>query len=302
MLVSRRYHMAGPRDVEHLERMRQAAQLEPGLYCVLADGRVRHVPQPRRDRKIAAETGRDVVGAPLAVLPWVAPADVTARRGMLEWSGTGALVGSLDTRGLLDAFVPLADAPDDAVAAFARRYGVLGCCRHGEPFPHVRDAQGERCPVGDRGRDPLATWRALAMDARDILMSARVSVDPVRRYPFPLSAALSHVEDRWLRRAAPRLAVAVAPVHRRMRRGDPVPPPVVAIGHDGFGLFAALAVQLLVAVQGAEGLASCASCQRPFFPRVRRRTGQRRYCTACGLAAARRNATRVWRARQRGTR
>src|SRR5262245_47356558 len=36
--------------------------------------------------------------------------------------------------GLLEGFIKLADAPDEAILAYARRWGPLWLCKHGDPF------------------------------------------------------------------------------------------------------------------------------------------------------------------------
>ena len=61
-------------------------------------------------------------------------------------------------------------------------------------------------------------------------------------------------------------------------------------------LFAALTLQLVLAVADAGRLAICASCQRPYFPRRKPPRGRRSYCSQCGLRAAWRDAKRRQRA------
>lgn len=64
------------------------------------------------------------------------------------------------------------------------------------------------------------------------------------------------------------------------------------------GLFAALAVQTLMAACRSEGLYVCHGCGRPFAlgPTERRRqAGRNTYCPDCGLRAARRDASERWR-------
>jgi DNA-directed RNA polymerase subunit RPC12/RpoP len=64
-------------------------------------------------------------------------------------------------------FIDLYDAPDTAILVFARRYGVLGVCEHGQPgvhsrcFPHIWEVRpGEEPGQSIRwSADPLATWR-----------------------------------------------------------------------------------------------------------------------------------------------
>jgi hypothetical protein len=195
-----------------------------------------------------------------------------------------------DSGGLLGRFVALRDAPDDQIAAFARLYGVLGICKHGRPWPHAEDmASGHLlvCPWVRRGDDggaePLAAWRALAAQAAALL-------EEMASHPDRSAVNLDAVEDHWLRPAHVRLSV---------EGGRPCFGPLAADGLR-FGLFGALAVQLLAVGIGARAVRNCDGCHALFFegPTMPRQPGRRMWCAACRLKA-RAAAARNYRARKR---
>jgi hypothetical protein len=72
------------------------------------------------------------------------------------------------------------------------------------------------------------------------------------------------------------------------------------ITFEGYGLFRALAVQLLAVVSGT-GWDICSGCRRIFDPGLRRRNPyRRRYCDECRAAGVQfRDASREWRRRQK---
>ncbi len=70
-------------------------------------------------------------------------------------------------------------------------------------------------------------------------------------------------------------------------------------GGPGGGLFAALALQLLIAVTGTRGLAICTACTRPYAPKRRPNPNRRNYCQKCAHKTAVRDATRDWAIRKR---
>jgi hypothetical protein len=87
---------------------------------------------------------------------------------------------------LLEEFVRLADGPDMAIANYARKWGVLGICRHGLPRTHRRTAVGTHSDCNlllyesdsnfpdQMGWEPLEAWRDFALKAQSILDVAAV--------------------------------------------------------------------------------------------------------------------------------
>src|SRR5262245_30559731 len=72
---------------------------------------------------------------PIGANSWVLPNRLElAGNRLLWWPGVGPMPAHAESRrGLLRQFQRLADAPDEAVLRFARRWAVLGVCRHGLP-------------------------------------------------------------------------------------------------------------------------------------------------------------------------
>ena len=65
---------------------------------------------------------------------------------------------------------------------------------------------------------------------------------------------------------------------------------------DGYGLFGALAVQIMFDCSRTDGLAVCSSCGTPFLPGPRRpRRDRNIYCSDCGIRAATRDAAARYR-------
>lgn len=86
--------------------------------------------------------------------------------------------------GCLDEFIKLADAPPERVRDFARRWGVLGICAHGDPYPHRSGPDGGCHPLGvptlgpafdpsgSLAWDALRPWYRYARKARAIVSAA----------------------------------------------------------------------------------------------------------------------------------
>jgi hypothetical protein len=119
----------------------------------------------------------------LATVPteWLVPQQLSVDRARLCWRPTRPSAGIPPVTyaytkrapgpGLLEQFVALGDATDDAILAYARQWGVLVICAHGLPASH-----SERCrPLALPRRhayifwEPLASWRFFARQARRIL-------------------------------------------------------------------------------------------------------------------------------------
>jgi hypothetical protein len=103
-------------------------------------------------------------------------------------------------KGFLNDFIALADAPDEQIAAYARKWGVLGVCSHGcartHP-PHLGATgmlSGHCTPLGwehcapperafTRAHEPLQYWRCLARQARGMLQLASALHRGVASHP-----------------------------------------------------------------------------------------------------------------------
>jgi transposase-like protein len=64
-----------------------------------------------------------------------------------------------------------------------------------------------------------------------------------------------------------------------------------------YGLFGALAVQLILAIGGSDGVVFCSGCGKAYLPKRRPKSRQRNYCADCGRRAALRDAATAYRRR-----
>lgn len=245
---------------------------------------------PEEDHNLASRHHRARLGSPIPFGMGCAPRVVNVEGSDLVWRDLGGDILH-DSEGLLGRFVALRDGPAEQIAAFARLYGVLGLCKDGRPYPHARDMRNGSlivCPWHARedggGAEPLAAWRKLAAQAAALL-------EEMASHPDRSAIHLYAVEDSWLRPAHVRLSVD---------GGRPCFGPLAADGLR-FGLFGALAVQLLAVGIGAHAVRKCDGCSALFFEarEVPRQPGKRAFCKACGRREAVAAATRAYRARQK---
>jgi hypothetical protein len=220
--------------------------------------------------------------------------------------------------GLLNDFLGLADAPEEHIRAFALRWGVLGTCRHGLPSPHgsldalpssiwrLLRAPEDWPSVGTRGKselvpvarrrgwfaEPLAHWRALSRRAGSILLCAAHLEDPHGRknplgpppwndlldnYPWPQETGFASDVARLLLGWLVDGCLRVADV--RVALGWPRSGPRPFL--EARSPFAAVVLDLTLAVCRSNGFALCFSCGEPYLPRRRPSIGRRNYCPTC---------------------
>jgi hypothetical protein len=256
---------------------------------------------------------------PVTTEGWRVPAVVELEGTHLRWSFCdGDQLGKVISPrpGLLEAFVALVDASPEAIRDYARKWGVLWICDHGVPAGHsmprlpLEDVMNELTEVrGVRGceprgwpnacLEPVAAWYRLAREAHSILnvVAKLREKKPSQRGDWqmvvsriwhgmdgghPWLDALNQPENtisargfiensvnRWLGYGA------VQPILVWSTKKHPT------ITFDGYGLFGALALQLLGVVSGG-GWDICSACGRMFDPSPRRRNPNRRhYCNEC---------------------
>lgn len=196
-------------------------------------------------------------------------------------------------RDLLARFVALVDAGDESFLEFARRFGLLGLCRHGLPWTHNPQC---RPRYGERHREPLTRWRAFASAARATLRVAaslhqgeRPAIDDLPAAAGPVllgvgsagrSAAQHLIQScvtTWLKFGDVRPIFSWPTGFRARLPGNGQPR--VTLG--GGSLFAALALQLLMAVSLSDGLAVCSGCNTTYPVHRRPAAGRRNYCPRC---------------------
>jgi hypothetical protein len=188
-----------------------------------------------------------------------------------------------------------------------RRSSVGRPCR---PRPVSKDSPW-------RGWEPISAWRQYSGHARAILRTAARAREGDLRwrqdewdalwgfsFPAPQGVARSHAEiwellagfvNDWLEVGNVRPTLLQTP-----RRDAPTIVLATEWNHNvhEFGLFGAIAVQLMFAVSGERGLAWCAGCGEPFEPSRRLTPSRRHFCAACGRKAMMRAASADYRARR----
>ncbi len=224
--------------------------------------------------------------------------------------------------GLLDAFVRLATASDEAILRFAQQYGPLELCMHELPIGHPpgwvdprRGGSPKRRTRSDLKplciqwmRDqPVETYRQKARELQALLRVAATlgrgaTVPKVRDEDWALvtrkrastavkrADVLAAVADRvngWL------INGRVQPIVRWSEAGS------LRIEFSGIGMWWSLGQQLAFAVVRVGGIATCHGCGVLFTPSRRPREDQRSWCLRKPCRrAARRQAMEDWRAKK----
>jgi hypothetical protein len=268
---------------------------------------------------------------------WSYVTDVRLHKGCLVWShakripagGQWLLDGHVarqaivtrrqaehDGRGILDEFLALSAAPDEAVLEYARTWGVLELCGHNLPACHeyafrrylllpsplsLQKAMRVEPPPDPRqcpplGREPLTTWRFFAGQAQSMLnIAANLQGD-----------RLGALED-WSKL----LCKGVTPAHGldahrsclrdsieewlKLGRVKPMIDDLTgALTWTGADLFGELAVQIALASKSIDGQVFCVACGKAYKPRRRVTKRGYNYCPAleCQRQAAAQRAQR----------
>jgi hypothetical protein len=220
---------------------------------------------------------------------------------------------------ILDGFLRLADATDEQITKFAKRWGPLYLCEHGLPASHNPEYDEHtffptpRCEpedfTGRAGSESLDAWRVLSRKANAIVHLAQAlgaakrgaskdwqtlipSLRDDASYEPPAPALLlALLANRWVRDAQIHLLV-------KIRQGVPV----LRYGSDdifGYGaLFGALGIQLLLRITGPQAEVPCSACGAPYKPSRRPAASKANYCPKCGHPEAVRRAKFAMRQRQ----
>ncbi|MGO9451559.1 MAG: hypothetical protein ACLQDV_11025 [Candidatus Binataceae bacterium] len=205
---------------------------------------------------------------------------------------------------LLTRFIELADASDDKILAYARQYGRLGLCKHGE-LQHLASDYPDcgQSGLGGKFVEPVGRWRENANRVRALLnaiaqFSKNGKVSDQTLIALNPKLALSAAALRKARTTSWSFIVAWTQTWLRACRVLPV------ILYDSRskrfhvrlrgrpGLGSALALQLMTLSGQSKGIAICSSCARPFPPRRRPSAARESYCSKCGIRAAWRDAQR----------
>jgi hypothetical protein len=261
------------------------------------------------------------LGRRLPVVGWDVPRWVSVREERLEYRYIG-LKGSSQQRWVrpqrefLEKFLQLAEAPAEKILAYARNWGVLEICEHNLPashqpgaFPSDSGVPGCRPLQTEEGRwwEPLDAWRRLARRLQGLLNVAtgayegRASQrrDWERIVPDEPEEQLDNntvQSDRFSVAYYLNWEVRLARVRLRCIWDGDVPD--IKLGGDG--LYAALVVQTVYAVNQSEGIATCTACGSAYAPKRQPNPNRARYCDACRKTGApERAASRAYRARLR---
>jgi hypothetical protein len=264
-------------------------------------------------------SGEDViVDRPADALAWNIAPSVTLDNGTLVFRYVTARrrSGQLyvkrakaqpDSR-LLTRFIELADASDDKILAYARQYGRLGLCLHGE-LQHLASDNPACIQIGRNARfvEPVERWRenikrvrallnAIAQFSKSRKISDRTLIDlnpgpaALRKARIAGWSFIAAWTQMWLRAFRVQPVILYDPRTKRFHarlRGRP-------------GLGSALALQLMTLACQSKGIAICSSCARPFPPKRRPTPTRESYCPKCGIHAAWRDAQRRHRQKAQG--
>src|SRR5947209_4956390 len=211
---------------------------------------------------------------------------------------------------LLVRFTKLADAPPAEILKFARKWGVLGICKHLLPYTHNPPPlfRGEKrfwcTPMRNEDREfwePIDAWHVYSRQMQSML---RIAANLHQDRPGELNdwnilydlgpagngcgQGLYLIDDRHMLAVLVNFWIKVGNVRPTFSwSGD-----TTFVSFDTH-LFGALVGQLLTFVSRTKGLGVCSGCGDTFIP-VRRRpkADQRNYCVKCGRKAAWRDAQR----------
>ena len=214
---------------------------------------------------------------------------------------------------LLSEFVTLHNAPAGRILEYARKYGPLGLCEHGDPT-HRLDPKGCRLVVSASReaihlREAVQWWRNLAGHAHALLNASaqllkgkiepptfmRLSPKLTSLSPRQLRIALrtpgvfpTYGLDQWLQFSKVRPRPTYNPRRKRFDiriSGSPA-------------LLGALALQIMLTMTQSAGIAICSGCGKLFPPSRRPNPNRNTYCSGCGIKAAWREAQSRQRARK----
>ena len=195
-----------------------------------------------------------------------------------------------DGRGMLDEFILLCDARDEAILEYAQTWGVLELCAHNLPSCHeFRLGAPLRLPppmskpsagihrwfhddprqCTPSGRESLATWRFFSSQAKALLS---IAADLQR-------ARLGSAED-WGKLLQDRFVPARSlDAHRSCMRDaiecwlkiGRIKPTIddltTGLTWTGADLFGELAVQIALAANARDGQVFCVACGKPYQPK-----------------------------------
>ncbi len=227
--------------------------------------------------------------------------------------------------GMLDSFVRLSDAPDQQILHYASQWGVLGICEHGLPYSHnpptgelwkghrpcyPMEVPKSRSSDGLGLYESVSDWRCFSRAARGLLnIAARLHFQKVGeredwRAVFSVRPEFTPLVPYWKQGVGTDGFFLTCEISEWLRWGDVRSRPYWERGASslrtgGGGLFGALALQILYAVNKVEGFVMCSGCGGEFIPRRRPNPNRRAYCDACrSKGVPERDASHAYRTRR----
>jgi hypothetical protein len=274
-------------------------------------------------QRAGLEAQQGGLSRPLSLAPSGVPKDLDLNNGRLQWERGAEWRKTKSHPDLLLAFIRLADASDDDVAAFSRDHGLLFLCRqHGLPLSHSRvliavGAEMSQCDVPG-GRRPYVRTDDVRRWARQFRAVMNVAARLHNGKPaaeldwavLDVEPPSTGIDHRWR-------TVDLSP-EERVRQGREILAQLIDawldfgavrftfewgdrpnFGITVAGVFGALAAQLMFAVARSNGLAVCMGCGLPYAPTQKPKAGKRNYCPGCRSTARFRDAKRTQRTRKR---
>jgi hypothetical protein len=255
--------------------------------------------------------------------------ELDTRRSMLVWSYVKGerLVPAGDSQ-ILEKFITLSTASDEAILAYAKKWGVLGLCEeHGLPYTHNQPSLDGRggCfwhSADESGRffmEPLDEWRRYSRAAHALIqIAAAIALGkpgpeeawliffPQFNGSLQLTGSPEKVAKPWLidsRFHFQRL------IDGWIKAGDVGPHfhwnkntkqwQIDLTGRGCPNLFGLLSIQLMLAVAQKDGFAICSACHKSYIPEKQPPANRRRYCQNCRKnGVSRRDAQRDCRRRK----
>lgn len=222
---------------------------------------------------------------------------------------------------LLDDFLDLAEASDEAIYRFSRKWGVLGLCKHGLPWKHsdacIRTAPSFPGHLAaektDHWRTMAGAFKALVAISAELNQGRSGAVEDWMFVERRLSGPDSPPTDgRELRLALRNRRLARIMLMAIMRRLIWMADITIRLGWNwasnawelsldcnGVNLLALLTLNLLLTMADKDGFAVCSFCHQSYIPLRKPDPTRRNYCPKCGLKAAWRDAARDGRERRR---
>jgi hypothetical protein len=234
---------------------------------------------------------------PIQTAATFAPEVIGVQEGYLVWDANSSSLRRPSGVGLLAGFLELADADDDSVYRFAKKWGALNI--DAQPVPRLRS------------REPISTWRDLASRVRAI-QRLGINVDLERRGSDQDWVTLGEdpkqrstlTEARFALMNHVRLLVAKAHLQPRLYWDGKRKQWQIDFDSDGrSNLLAIIVLQLMIEVARNEGYAICSNCKRSYLPSRQPSPGRKNYCDRkeCKRAAWRNSKRRLRRTEREGS-